>query len=455
MIILCGGIQMKIKRIEIKKLYRLYNYEIDFDESLTFLHGDNGCGKTTILNILASIVTGKIYNLVDYEFDEIFLIYGVNEQSDNIRITMDWSVDNHDVSLTIYFLNKIYTIKNIESLREWQYRATEDRDFEILFEEQYPFIREIRETFNYVFLPLNRFGMNIYDRRGRIIDRRMRHYRGQDNLYNTYLNDSLLYITEMVRDSCARINVMENDINEKFRKDVLTSSIRLSSEVKFNQMMQDIENGDWEEIERAKETYVKTLEEIDILNKTVNSQVDKFFEEFKNEYFHYKENTKHRGIAVDLVWKYSEFLKIKDIAKLAKDNEQKKEKIRKPREIFLNVIESFLKSSGNDKKIRISREGQIFFELRQKNKEKLLLKDLSSGEKQIIIIFASLIFGLDSSSNGIYIVDEPEASLHLEWQAQFVSAILKANKNVQLIFATHSPELIGKYRKNAVRLIRK
>lgn len=455
MIILCGGIQMKIKRIEITKLYGQYNYVIDFDQSLTFLHGDNGCGKTTILNILASIVTGKIYNLADYEFDEIVLVYGIKEQSDNIRITMDRSMDNHDVSFMIYFLNEKHMIKNIELLRERHYRAAEDRDFEILFEERYPFIREIRETFNYVFLPLNRFGMNIYDRRGRIVDRKMRHYRVQDNLYNTYLNDSLLYISEMVRDYCARINVMENDINEKFRKEVLTSSIRLSSEVKFSQMKHDIENGDWEEIERARETYVKTLEEIDILNKTVNSQVDKFFDEFKNEYFQYKKNTKNRGISVDLVWKYSEFMKIKDIANLAKDNERKKEKIRKPREIFLDVIESFLKSSGNDKKIRISREGQIFFELKQKKKEKLLLKDLSSGEKQIIIIFASLIFGLDSNSNGIYIVDEPEASLHLQWQAQFVSAILKANENVQLIFATHSPELIGNYRKNAVRLIRK
>ena len=95
----------------------------------------------------------------------------------------------------------------------------------------------------------------------------------------------------------------------------------------------------------------------------------------------------------------------------------------------------------------------IYFETKgSKNKRKLGLTELSSGEKQIIIIFASLIFGLQEDKAGIYIVDEPEASLHLTWQSQFVEAILKINSNVQLIFATHSPELIGSYRKNAVKL---
>lgn len=99
--------------------------------------------------------------------------------------------------------------------------------------------------------------------------------------------------------------------------------------------------------------------------------------------------------------------------------------------------------------MKITNEGEVIFKTRGDN---LLLKDLSSGEKQIVITFASLIFGLKGDGTGIFIVDEPEASLHLEWQNKFVPAILKTNIKLQLIFATHSPELIGKYRKNAVRL---
>ena len=83
------------------------------------------------------------------------------------------------------------------------------------------------------------------------------------------------------------------------------------------------------------------------------------------------------------------------------------------------------------------------------------LIDLSSGEKQIIITFASLIFGLKGKRTGIFIVDEPKASLHLEWQSKFVPSILETASNIQLIFATHSSELIGRYRDKAVILQKK
>lgn len=53
-----------------------------------------------------------------------------------------------------------------------------------------------------------------------------------------------------------------------------------------------------------------------------------------------------------------------------------------------------------------------------------------------------------------FVVDEPEISLHLSWQKTFVEKALNINKNIQLIFATHSPELIGKYRNKTFRLVK-
>lgn len=78
---------------------------------------------------------------------------------------------------------------------------------------------------------------------------------------------------------------------------------------------------------------------------------------------------------------------------------------------------------------------------------------MSSGEKQIVTFFAYLIFGLESTNQSIFIVDEPELSLHLKWQKQFVDSIIDVNSNVQLIFATHAPEMIGRHRDKAVNLV--
>ncbi|HAM1800983.1 TPA: ATP-binding protein, partial [Listeria monocytogenes] len=64
---------------------------------------------------------------------------------------------------------------------------------------------------------------------------------------------------------------------------------------------------------------------------------------------------------------------------------------------------------------------------------------------QIVIFYANLIFGVNENKRGIFIVDEPELSLHLSWQKLFIEKTIELNKNIQFIFATHSPEIIGKY----------
>jgi len=67
------------------------------------------------------------------------------------------------------------------------------------------------------------------------------------------------------------------------------------------------------------------------------------------------------------------------------------------------------------------------------------LQSLSSGEKQILrILFDSL--GAESST---LIIDEPELSLHIDWQRKLISSIMELNPNLQLIAATHSPEVLA------------
>jgi predicted ATP-binding protein involved in virulence len=39
-------------------------------------------------------------------------------------------------------------------------------------------------------------------------------------------------------------------------------------------------------------------------------------------------------------------------------------------------------------------------------------------------------------------MDEPEVSLHIEWQKRFIELIMEPNPNVQIILTTHSPAVI-------------
>lgn len=92
----------------------------------------------------------------------------------------------------------------------------------------------------------------------------------------------------------------------------------------------------------------------------------------------------------------------------------------------------------NNKKLKIKRNGEI--EIQLPNNDNTGIFKLSSGEKQIIVMLAQLIFG---KKRQIFIIDEPELSLHLGWQELFVNSLIEASPNTQFIMATHSPTIIG------------
>ncbi len=66
--------------------------------------------------------------------------------------------------------------------------------------------------------------------------------------------------------------------------------------------------------------------------------------------------------------------------------------------------------------------------------------DLSSGEKQLIIIITTAL--VQNRQNSILVLDEPEISLHHQWQRKLIETIVTINPNLQLIITTHSPALI-------------
>jgi len=65
---------------------------------------------------------------------------------------------------------------------------------------------------------------------------------------------------------------------------------------------------------------------------------------------------------------------------------------------------------------------------------------LSSGEKQLLIILLTTL--LQDGKPAILLMDEPEISLHTDWQEELIKVIRTLNPNVQIILATHSPSII-------------
>ena len=254
------------------------------------------------------------------------------------------SDENNKRLLRINLDNENYKIEDIENLKERMYRKTEDENIDRTFFVMYPFLENIVNKFNYVYLPLNRYGYDSGDERDyyRYGYSRRRYYEMQSNSYNSYLNESLRYVSGLIKDNCVNINIQENRVNDQFRKDVLSSMIRVSSDMPIRQIIDEIAQFDWEEVLKSKEAYIKTLIEIGVYDDKLQKEIEAFFEAFKNAYDDYvkqKNDDKERsGIRIDLAWQYAEFQKIRNIADLAKKNERIKEKIRQPKVLFEELI---------------------------------------------------------------------------------------------------------------------
>ena len=73
------------------------------------------------------------------------------------------------------------------------------------------------------------------------------------------------------------------------------------------------------------------------------------------------------------------------------------------------------------------------------NNAEIPLASLSSGEKQAMLIFIDTLLAAESS----LLIDEPEISLHVDWQRRLVSDMRLLNPETQIILATHSPEIMA------------
>lgn len=73
--------------------------------------------------------------------------------------------------------------------------------------------------------------------------------------------------------------------------------------------------------------------------------------------------------------------------------------------------------------------------------EKIRIEQLSSGEKQLLLILTTVF--LQEEKPNVLLMDEPEISLHISWQDRLISLVRTLNPNCQLILTTHSPNIFA------------
>jgi len=122
------------------------------------------------------------------------------------------------------------------------------------------------------------------------------------------------------------------------------------------------------------------------------------------------------------------------IAELQQGNTEAAQQLSQKKTRFQDIIDDLFHETG--KKI-IRTENEIRF---TQIGEVLGPYQLSSGEKQMLAILLTVL--VEDDQPYVLFMDEPEVSLHIEWQKRLIDLCLELNPQVQIILTTHSPAVV-------------
>lgn len=165
--------------------------------------------------------------------------------------------------------------------------------------------------------------------------------------------------------------------------------------------------------------YTDYSEEVDNYNQRVSFEAISKISSFENN----EDSLDSKTTAEKLLLETKE--KIEKISEF-------REKTMAPIAAIKNLIERLFSHSGIsfDKRLSFGDAADAIYS-----------DQLSAGEKQMLSFICYNAF----NDNAIIFIDEPELSLHVDWQRQFYPILKSQNKNNQFIFATHSPFIYSKY----------
>ena len=422
-------------------------YDISFRDDLTFLIGMNGCGKTTVIKIISYLLTPNFYKLCNINFENIELnfedkqiFYRIKAKQTSTKITFELKKRDIEYAPESYMLLSIF-----ENRYQQNIFVNEDdeplNNIEFQYMHQFEsskILMEIRKINTPIILGLDRrnvITLSSFTQEQRLF---MHRSRNRKNLVDN-VDMGLQDIQDLIHLNIREMSEAQENVSKQFRDDVLKVSLKISDipsvlvngkklpklevinqkEDEFNNVINSLE---LDELKKSFKSFFSDLKTIiEILNNTKDKE--------SNEYM---ENS------VKWVINSSQLEKINQITKLGIDYREQIEKFKEKNNRFLNSVNLFFKESG--KSVIIDKQGDIKIVL--PNGKENSIFDLSSGEKQLIILLGHLAVNKNQLS-GIYIIDEPELSLHLAWQEMFVKALREASPSTQFILATHAPAIIA------------
>lgn len=447
---------MGITNITIKKLFGLFDYDIDFNqtEQLTILTGPNGYGKTTILNIINNLFNQNFLFFQKLIFDEILISLSgglqiqihkdnfSNREEEQDKIQLPHRVVSEPKNSYISSRGQVYYNDVVVSIIE------DDKPIVTNYLNA-PISLDLRRSIDRH--PLAESSLNKY------ID-----YNKRDINYENYINDNF----EALPDHIIELIKAEMQVGEELQSIFSSQNVYLIKEQRllkqreyqvdrygarrFHSLVNTIEEN---AEELSKHIELKQLEALKVTqrldssfpNRLISNKKKISKEEFDEKYSKLieKQNQLQKyGVSVSQQneIEYDEssanvlYVYIEDTAEKLSIYDDLLQKIN----LFVNILNQ---KEFINKTIHIDAKYGFYF--KSDNGEVLNLADLSSGEQHEVVLLYELLFNTDTGA--LILIDEPEISLHVIWQKAFINDLeeIAKIKDISFLISTHSPQIVN------------
>lgn len=438
---------MIIKGFEAKGVFGYLDFNIEFNDDKNFLVGRNGSGKTTALKLINALITPSFRELLSTSFEYCSLSLNFNGEDTYIYAY----TKGDEVFLGINSCEVLVELPASSNAEIEIFSRREDK-FEELLEGLthkyafHPVIEAISKINSPVFLGLDRrtdFSSSNNDyflEREIWLSNKRQDITRTRRLIKGSIGASLMEIEMLVKNNYKRIRDLEVEQSQTLRNQILISSFKYS---KFNKKKFVFEHPDERErnklLERKSEIKNALFNIIDF-DSSINDEVDTFFKNL-NDLFDGISSAKD-NLSIELLLNKAQIERMYRIVDIIDEHKSRNDGYYQPIDDFLGTVNIFYEDSN--KKLEIDTVGQLI--VRRPDGNECTIEGLSSGERQLLVIFAHSFF----NQNNVFIIDEPELSLHLGWQEKLADTIFSANPSSQFILATHSPEIIAGNKNKAV-----